>query len=610
MSKKKNKNRKHNEYVNNEAVMEEAVEETVEEAEEAEETVEEMIEETAETAEDIAEEASEDAPEDAGEEPSEVAEGESEEVTEESEEASKDTADETEASDDAAEEASEENTGESSEEETSEKAADDKETKNEKTAISAKEELAKAQKSALKSHKERTEENEKAKENDARREARHKRRIRNQVISYVAVFLFLAIVIGGGLLIFRFVSSKFAKPEEVQPVEETAQPTDEQIEEQIEAIIGEEEEIVPPEIDEDQIIAEPDVPEEPEVDPLDEYIDGIISQMSLEDKVAGVIMTSPEALTGVDHATLAGNGTKTALEQYKVGGLVYAPSNVTAHDQFSDMISGTIEMVQTPTFFAFPDEGGADSILAKDGFYDAVTNPADTAATGEVTNAYNNGETIGKTLKEIGINVALAPIADISITDGNVIGNKAFGSDPYMVAEYVKSMVSGLEAGGVTACIKYFPGLGSVKSDPAKERVVSERSETEYRSGEFPVYISAIEGGVKMIMVANVVVTAFDDSCPASLSDKIVTDLLRDEFEFKGVIISGNLSDAAVKDYYGAGEAAVLALKAGCDMVQNPDDFEEAFNAIIDAVNSGVISEERIDDCLRRIYRIKYADIV
>jgi beta-N-acetylhexosaminidase len=171
-------------------------------------------------------------------------------------------------------------------------------------------------------------------------------------------------------------------------------------------------------------------------------------------------------------------------------------------------------------------------------------------------------------------------------------------------------MISGLEAGGVTACIKYFPGLGSVTVDPAKERAVSDRSETEYRSGEFPVYISAIEGGVKMIMVGNVVVSAFDDSCTASLSDKIVTDLLRDEFEFKGVIISGNLSDAAVKDYYGAGEAAVLALKAGCDMVQNPDDFEEAFNAIIDAVNSGVISEERIDDCLRRIYRIKYADIV
>ena len=86
--------------------------------------------------------------------------------------------------------------------------------------------------------------------------------------------------------------------------------------------------------------------------------------------------------------------------------------------------------------------------------------------------------------------------------------------------------------------------------------------------------------------------------------------ILRDELEFKGVIVSGNLSDAAVKEYYGAGEAAVMALKAGCDMVQNPDDFEEAYNAIIEAVNSGVIAEERINDCLRRIYRIKYAGSV
>ena len=603
MSKKKNKNRKHNESVNTEAVVEEAAEETVEDTavETSEDTAEKAVEASEEPAEEVAEEAAEDTEEEtaekAADEKPETAEKTAEAAEDTAEETSKDTAEET------VEDAAEETVEETAEEVPEEKA------ETVKPVISAKEELAKAQKSALKSHKERTEENVKAKENDARREARHKKRIRNQVISYVAVFLFLAVVLGGGYAIFRYISSKFAKPSDVQQVEETAQPTDEQIEEQIEAIIGEEEEIVPPEIDEDQIIAD-DVTAEPEVDPLDEYIDGIISQMSLEDKVAGVIMTSPEALTGVDHATLAGNGTKTALETYKVGGLVYDPSNVTAHDQFSDMISGTLEMVQTPTFFAFPDVGGADSILAKDGFYDAVTNPADTAATGEVINAYNNGETIGKALKEIGINVALAPIADISITDGNIIGNKAYGSDPYMVAEYVKSMISGLEASGVTACIKYFPGLGSVTADPAKERAVSDRTETEYRSGEFPVYISAIEGGVKMIMVGNVVVTAFDDSCPASLSEKIVTDLLRDEFEYKGVIISGNLSDAAVKDYYGAGEAAVLTLKAGCDMVQNPDDFEEAFNAIIDAVNSGVISEERIDDCLRRIYRIKYADAV
>ena len=198
----------------------------------------------------------------------------------------------------------------------------------------------------------------------------------------------------------------------------------------------------------------------------------------------------------------------------------------------------------------------------------------------------------------------------ITLDDGNVIGKYSYGSDPYMVSEYVKSMISGLEEGGVTACIKYFPGLGSVTTDPATGRATTDRTEMEFRSGEFPVYIAAIEGGVNMIMISNAVVTAFDDSCPASLSGKIVTDILRNEFGYKGVIISGNLSDAAVKEYYGAGEAAVMALKAGCDMVQNPDDFEEAYNAIIDAVNQGVVSEERINDCLRRIYRIKYAGSV
>ena len=596
MSKKKRKNRT-NEKVNTEAA-ENKIKDSEQMTDEAEGTVAEGTE---------VEDTESESPE------AEITESESPEETESSYDH------ETPANDTAEDESDEESDKESAAEEGSaSQESGDGEEKEEKpdntrnsARASAKEELAKAQKSAIKSHKERTEENEKAKENDARREVRHKRRIRNQVISYVAVFLFLALVLGGGYFIFRYVSSKFAKPVKEQPVSEVVETQpDEQIEEQIEAIIGEEEEIAPPEIEEDQIIEDTEVTEEPEADPLEEYIDGIISGMSIEDKVAGIIMTSPEALTGVNRATLAGDGTRAALEKYKVGGIVYSPENVTAHDQFRDMIAGTLEMVQTPTFMVFSDEGGAGSILARDGFYDAVSAPAETSATGEVINAYNNGKAIAEALGEIGINVNLAPVADITLEEGNVIDKYSYGADPYMVSGYVNSMVSGLEDGGVSACIKYFPGLGSVTVDPAKGRAITDRTEMEFRSGEFPVYIAAIEGGVKMIMVSNAVVTAFDDSCPASLSDAIVTNLLRDEFGFKGVIISGNLSDAAVKDYYGAGEAAVLALKAGCDMVQNPDNFEEAYNAILEAVGQGVISEERINDCLRRIYRIKYAGSV
>ena len=597
MSKKRNKNRINEKFRSN------AVDTASDEVKDS------VNEEAAATVEGVAADEEADVPAEAAEDVNEVTE---ETAEEEAGEAAEEAASAPEDDADAEEAASAEDPESENEDKAQESGSDEADDKADDKArdsarASAKEELAKAQKNALKSHKERTEENEKAKENDARREARHKRRIRNQVISYVAVFLFLAIVLGGGFFIFKYISGRFAKPVEEQPAPEEVIA---QTEEQIEAIIGEEEEIVPPEIEDDQIIEDTEVPEEPEVDPLEEYIDGIINQMTLEDKVAGIIMTSPEALTGVNLATLAGDGTKAALEKYKVGGLVYAPENVTSHDQFRDMIAGTLEMVQTPTFIAFPDGGGADSILAKDNFYDAVSNPADTAATGEVTNAFNNGKTIAEALKEIGINVDLAPVADITLEDGNVIGKYSYGSDPYMVSEYVKSMISGLEEGGVTSCIKYFPGLGSVTTDPATGRATTDRTEVEFRSGEFPVYIAAIEGGVNMIMISNAVVTAFDDSCPASLSGKIVTDILRNEFGYKGIIISGNLSDAAVKDYYGAGEAAVMALKAGCDMVQNPDDFEEAYNAIIDAVNQGVISEERINDCLRRIYRIKYAGSV
>ena len=484
----------------------------------------------------------------------------------------------------------------------------------------AREEFEKAQKqqkeNAKKSFKERSESIEKSREYDEKRAARHARRIRNQIISYVVIFAFLAIICGGGAFLvkhFLIDGGVFSKKAEEPVITEEQQ-------EQIEELVGEEEELEPviteepvteaPSVEELPEILEPVITEEP-VNALDEYVDGLIASMSLEDKVSGIIMTSPEALTKVTLATVAGDGTRAALENYKVGGIVYAAKNVTSHDQFRDMMAGTLTMVDDTTFLAIAEEGGNNaSPVAKVDFYETALRASEVAETNDVANAYNVGSTIGTALKALGLNLDLAPIADLSSDAPESLDGRTYGSDAGNVLGYVSSMEDGLESAGVTACLKYFPGQGYAGANPEFGRTVINKTEEEYRKGDFLVYEACIQNGTKMIMMSNAVVAAFDDSQPATLSEAIVTGILRNELGFDGVILSGNLGDVAIGDYYTVEDAAVNALKAGCDMLYNPTDFETAYNAIISAVGDGVISEERINDALRRIYRIKYADKV
>ena len=172
-------------------------------------------------------------------------------------------------------------------------------------------------------------------------------------------------------------------------------------------------------------------------------------------------------------------------------------------------------------------------------------------------------------------------------------------------------MVKGLEEQGITPCIKHFPGMGSVTADPEKGRVDSKRTEDEIWSSEIDLYQKLTEAGVPMIMVGNMAIPSLTgDMTPCSLSDKVVTGILRQQLSYDGLVISDMLSDKAVSDFYSSEEAAILALKAGCDMILCPENFEEAYQGVLKAVQDGTISEDRVNDSLRRVYRIKYADRV
>ena len=429
---------------------------------------------------------------------------------------------------------------------------------------------------------------------DERRAVRRRRRIRNQIIVYLVIFVVLAGITAGGVIAGRKVALRIQDKKQ-----------EEALEKELEEAVKEEES------KEELVIQTPEpVEEEPEEeDFLGDLATSYYSEMSIEDKVAGLFMVTPEAITGVRKAVQAGEGTQEALNQYAVGGLIYFSQNIVDKEQIMEMLSSTTTKSRYPIFLVVDEEGGEVSRVANSSVeVEKVEAMAAIGAGGDAAKAQEVGETIGSYLKELGFNVDFAPVADVTAGEDSVLGDRAFGSDPQLVKDMVSNMVGGIEGTGVSACLKHFPGLGSTTEDTHESRVEITKSLEEMRASDFMPFQAGIEAGVDFVMVSHATAPALDDNnVPSSLSRKVITDTLRGELGFEGVIITDALNMTAITDYYTPEEAAVMALEAGADMLLMPEDFEKAYAAVLAAVQEGKITEERIDESLERIYRVKCA---
>ena len=342
----------------------------------------------------------------------------------------------------------------------------------------------------------------------------------------------------------------------------------------------------------------------------EELIEEYLSNMPLEDKVSQLFFVQPEALTGVDTAVQASDMTKEALQEYAVGGIVMFSKNIQDRDQICAMLANLQAYSKYPLFLGVDEEGGSlVARVANSGTISVPTFPnmMEIGNTGNPEEAYEVGRTIGTYLKDLGFNLDFAPIADVLVNPENqVIGERAFGSDAELVAKMVKRVVEGLQEQEVSAVLKHFPGHGGTEADSHEGTAILNRTLEELRSEEFLPFQSGIEAGADMIMVGHISVPEVTgDDTPATLSETVITDLLRNELGFDGIIITDSMSMGAIVDHYGPGEAAVQVIRAGGDMILMPQDFVEARQAVLDAVYQQEITEERITESLRRIYRIK-----
>ena len=357
--------------------------------------------------------------------------------------------------------------------------------------------------------------------------------------------------------------------------------------------------------------------EDPELLPEGEEarIESILEGMSLEDKVAQLFVVTPEKLTGSDLVVQAGEMTQEAINTLPVAGLCYMAPNLESPEQTIQMLANvqqySQERIGLPMFTCVDEEGGTVARVANNPAFDVpwVGNMSDVGASGDTEIAYEDGVTIGTYLGELGFNVDFAPVADVLGYEWyELLMYRSFGTDAGLVSDMAAALRRGLEDTGVQAVYKHFPGHGAASGDSHEGYVQVEKTMEELRDWDLVPFQSAIDNGLGWIMVGHITLpNASEDGLPASLSEEVVTDLLRGEMGYNGIVITDAMNMGAIAENYSSADASVLALQAGVDLLLEPVDLDLAYQGVLQAVRDERLSQERIDESLRRILHAKLA---
>lgn len=408
----------------------------------------------------------------------------------------------------------------------------------------------------------------------------------------VGVLLTAALIIGAGKVMDVKKPLLEAKQEEVAPeVETETEP------EEVKEIKTEE-------------VKEPEKSAE---ELLEEQIDKMIADMSLEERVLQLFVITPEALTRVDTVVAAGEATKEAIIERPVGGLIYFQKNLQNPEQVKEMLSNTYQYYREAgapvPFLSVDEEGGSVARIGGQSAFGVKRLP-DMRVIGEngnVEEAKRVGDVIGSYLSELGFNLDFAPDADVLTNPQNeVVKKRSFGSDAELVSRMSMAVVKGLEEHGIYATLKHYPGHGATLSDSHKGYAYTDKTLEELMEEELIPFKEGISEDIHFIMVAHISVPEITkDTVPCSLSPYMVTDVLREQLGYQGIVITDAMNMGAISQEYNSKEASVMALKAGVDLVLMPTDFEEAYQGVLSAIEEGELTEERIDESVRRVLRLK-----
>lgn len=346
-----------------------------------------------------------------------------------------------------------------------------------------------------------------------------------------------------------------------------------------------------------------------ETDPTtakEQRIEEIMADMSLEEKIGQMMMADFRFDDNGNPVTSINDSIASDISEYHLGGVILFSENMSDYDTTKQLISDMQSNADMPMLIGIDEEGGIVSRLDNSTIpHDSVLPAAD--MNGDVGTAKSSGNSIGKTLKSLGINLDFAPVADVNTNPNNpVIGDRSYGSDPDTVSDMASAFATGLKEAGVNGVAKHFPGHGDTATDSHAGAATSYHDMDRLEEIEFKPFQRLIDDDIPCVLVGHISLPEVTgNNTPATLSKEIV-DILRNDLDFDGVAITDAMNMGAIMDYYYNVDAAVMAVEAGMDILLMPPNLEHYQSALVEAVESGRISESRIDESVERILSLKF----
>ncbi|MBX5455722.1 MAG: glycoside hydrolase family 3 [Thermogemmatispora sp.] len=333
----------------------------------------------------------------------------------------------------------------------------------------------------------------------------------------------------------------------------------------------------------------------------------ILASMTLDQKLGQLIIVE---YLGHDYQE---SGLQEMIRDQYVGGFMYQESNHNfdaPYDSIAAVAAFSQQAMQDakiPLLIATDQEGGLVNRLYK--FHGPLPSAEEMAATGKPSYAYQQGSQAAEWMKQLGINSDLAPVVDVHTVDPPVLETRMFGSDPQTVATYAGAYLQGLQEHQVAGCLKHFPGLGAITSDPHSGLPVVNRDlATLNRIDLAPYRLMIPKDQPAMIMATDVLMPAIDPQLPAELSPKAIDGVLRQQLGYNGVVITDGLYMRGISEHWSLSEAAVMAIEAGNDLIEGPytpSQVTDVVSALKAAIQQGQLTEARIDQSVERILLLK-----
>ncbi|GGA77612.1 hypothetical protein GCM10008025_21430 [Ornithinibacillus halotolerans] len=329
----------------------------------------------------------------------------------------------------------------------------------------------------------------------------------------------------------------------------------------------------------------------------------LLETLTLDEKIGQMIIAGIEGTTPTPE-------TINLIEDYKVGGIIFFRDNLTSYSQARNLVNGIKRMNANsnniPLFLSVDQEGGRVFRLPD---LEGLPTSWDIGINNNPELSYQVGNILAQQLHAYGMNMNYAPVLDVNNNPDNpVIGDRAFGDSPDLVTKLGIQTMKGMSEENIIPVIKHFPGHGDTTVDSHYELPLIDKSLQQLYDLELIPFIEAIGQGADVVMIAHILFPQLDSVHPSSMSKAVITELLREELGFDGVVVTDDMMMDAIENHYDIGDAAVLSIKSGTDIILISEHYEDIVHTIEKikmAVQQGELSEQRIDESVERILRLK-----